>query len=602
MPFNSAPAGLPADFPGSEPEADPGPAFSGADDASMDTLLGQIAFAAEPDPEAFFRALRTETAAGHYHISRADTSALSPPTDTEWELDWSLAGISGEGFGEARVDAVQPQATEFLKTGGRGRKARKREVLNTGLHLSIDPEVCLSWAQEVLAKGWFCDADLDDLIAQCSGDGEAADLKANLHRALEGTGLAAVDLEGATEAMPWDFGSDVSAEEMAEAIEATLTRATRLPGTNRFKIDKKTELQMLSVIARAEQELQLHVLGSGDAVKALLAVLRRLTASGDDADAATLRAIACDRPEHVDSDDFDAAIAKLVEWQAKGCVMDGKSRREALAALRELDLSLSFQKAILLLAAPAHDHSAGTVPGVLHVEAVQQGIDTMLLHHLPYVRRFAARNSEDGEDPEDVFQVAFIGLRNSLRRFDPKRGHRFLVYAAYWMRQAVTRWRHDQGREIRIPVHWNERLVQLDRELARRDLGLDNRTSDEELAGALEWPLKHVRRLRGIPRFPECPDGEAAWDDIMGGAHDFDAIAEAQAKLVVNNALDGLDPRQADVLRKRFGIETDETMTLDEIGQERGVTRERVRQIEAAALRQLSLPSRGRGLRSLLRG
>ncbi|TCM86187.1 RNA polymerase sigma factor (sigma-70 family) [Rhodovulum steppense] len=133
-----------------------------------------------------------------------------------------------------------------------------------------------------------------------------------------------------------------------------------------------------------------------------------------------------------------------------GRVMDGKRRRDALAALEALDLSLAFHKELVrrMEEFPACQAEANQLEAQILIS--EAATEHLIREHLPYVRRFASRNVDEGEDPEDVFQVAIIGLQRSTRRFDPERGYRFLIYATYWMRQAITRWRADEGAAIRI--------------------------------------------------------------------------------------------------------------------------------------------------------
>lgn len=173
--------------------------------------------------------------------------------------------------------------------------------------------------------------------------------------------------------------------------------------------------------------------------------------------------------------------------------MDDKRRREALAALEALDLSLAFHKELVrrLEQFPACQAEASQLEAEILIS--ESATEHLIREHLPYVRRFASRNVEEGEDPEDVFQVAFLGLQRSTRRFDPERGYRFLIYATYWMRQAITRWRSDEGAAIRIPVHRNEKIAKLDRARERLDVRVGGAVSDLELAEELEWTIDEVR-------------------------------------------------------------------------------------------------------------
>jgi RNA polymerase primary sigma factor len=224
----------------------------------------------------------------------------------------------------------------------------------------------------------------------------------------------------------------------------------------------------------------------------------------------------------------------------------------------------------------------------------------LILEHLPYARRFSARNVENDEDPEDVFQVAFIGLQRSTKRFDPDRGVRFIVYCSYWMKQALTRWRADEGSAIRIPVHRSEKITKLDYALDKLDIRADGNVSDDELAIELEWPIDEVRQFRAYPREAEYPDCIDAWEILLPEQEDANIFDQNEVAVIIQNLLAELPQRQADVIRMRFGIGQDAEMTLEEIGQLYGVTRERIRQIEAKGLDRLAHPANRRRLQTLL--
>jgi RNA polymerase primary sigma factor len=314
----------------------------------------------------------------------------------------------------------------------------------------------------------------------------------------------------------------------------------------------------------------------------------------------SLRTIIPSRPGHSETAEVMAATEVLKSWQANGRAMDGKRRREALAALEALDLSMTFHKELVR----SLDGYGGGADQSIRLDGLisiyELATERLILEHLSYARRFAARNVENDEDPEDVFQVAFMGLQRSTRRFDPERGYRFLIYATYWMRQAIMRWRADEGAAIRIPVHRNEKILKLDRAVDKLDVQVGRVASDEELAAELEWTVDEVRQFRSIPRVAEYPASSEDWENLLAVSEKGNAFDQAETERIVTDALAELPERQADVIRMRFGIGRDSEMTLEEIGQVYGVTRERIRQIEAKGLDRLSHPGRKRRLQELL--
>lgn len=569
-------------------------------DDTTDDLDDLLSFEAEAEPEEFFGQYTGETASGTFVAIVSSAPAVSDEEDGEWDLDLSPAQIAGEGIGSSAAVATDHGAeNDFLKVRNRGRHSVKRAVVQTGTRMSIDPELCISWAEEILAKGRCSLNDIDRLVAHCEGNGDLEELRTNLRRNLEAAGFG-LDQATGHDAGFWDAVSDTSSDELADAIEAALTRRTRLPGTQRFVMDKSDELQLLEPMMRAKQELQLGILGSETAVQTILDVMDSIRAGARDPVPVSLRTIIPSRPGHTETSEVMAAVEALRSWHTTGRVMDGKRRREALAALEALDLSLAFHKELVrrLEQFPACQAEASQLEAEILIS--ESATEHLIREHLPYVRRFASRNVDEGEDPEDVFQVAFMGLQRSTRRFDPERGYRFLIYATYWMRQAITRWRADEGAAIRIPVHRNEKITKLDRALERLDVRVGGAVSDLELAEELEWTIGEVRQFRGIPRVAEYPASVDDWDNLLPEPSEVDVFGQAETERIVTEALADLPERQADVIRMRFGLGRDAEMTLEEIGQLYGVTRERIRQIEAKGLRYLAHPERKRRLKTLL--
>lgn len=569
-------------------------------DSWSDDLPDLLSFEAEDDPSDYFKgSAETEAASGSFVGTSVSIGSVEGEGD--WALDLSVTRVLGEGI---EAEGAEPPNTsgdyEFLKVLGKGRQSLKRTRIQSGTRLSIQAEHCLAWATEVLQSRWIAVDDIESLVTRCQGNGDPDELYENLRRNLEAAGLAVAEERFVDENWTlWEAGSGVSAEELAEAVEALLTRATELPGTQRFIMDKSKDAQLLQAMVRARQELQIGVLGCREAVDRILATIDRVRSGEILPCVATLRAIVPSRPDQAETIEFFAAAEALKRWNDGDRVLDGKRRREALEALDALELPMEFLKQVVE-ALKEREASCGDAMRLDRLVVIHDAVTDQMIHeHLPYVRRFASRNALEMEEPEEVFQVAFMGLQRSVRRFDPERGYRFAVYCTFWMKQTLARWRADEGSAIRIPVHRFEEVMKLDRVMEGLEQGLVDAAWHGEVAASLGWPLEKVGTLREIPRQAEYLESTDDWDELLGASSMEDDLHSMDVRRVVAEVLSEMPERQANVLRMRFGIDCEEEMTLEEVGKVFGVTRERIRQIESKTLGKLPAASRER-LASLL--
>ena len=296
-----------------------------------------------------------------------------------------------------------------------------------------------------------------------------------------------------------------------------------------------------------------------------------------------------------------------------GMYLKEMSRVPLLTVDEELDLAIRIEKGRKAkeekIKLTGRQHAARRQKLDVIIEDGQRAREHLIKANTRLVVSIAKRYMGRGVAFLDLIQEGNLGLMKAVKKYDYTRGFRFSTYATWWIRQTITRAISDQGRTIRVPVHMIDRIRQLYKTNQQLEQKLGRQPTIEELAEAVELPVHRVQWIMKVSWLPlslESPVGDEDDSELGHFIEDDESPTPMQSayqsmlKDKLEEILSTLSPREARVLRLRFGLDDGTSYTLEEVGRKFGLTRERIRQIEGRALRQLRHPKRARQLKDYL--
>ncbi|MEK7787371.1 MAG: sigma-70 family RNA polymerase sigma factor [Chloroflexota bacterium] len=310
------------------------------------------------------------------------------------------------------------------------------------------------------------------------------------------------------------------------------------------------------------------------------------------------------------SDEFD--LSQISSDDTVGLYLKEMARVPLLTTEQEVDLAKRLERGIDAdarleqLSANAHK-SRERLMG--HIEDGKTAREHLIKANTRLVVSIAKKYMNRGVPFLDLIQEGNLGLMKAVEKFDYRRGFRFSTYATWWIRQTITRAIADQSRTIRVPVHMSDRIRRLYKVARELEQSLGRKPPPEEIAHELDVEPRKVQWMLKVSWQPlslEQPVGEDEDDELGSFVEDDNALSPVQSaqqnllRETVEEVLGTLPPREARILRLRFGLQNGRAYTLEEVGQKFGLTRERIRQIEGRALRRLRHPRRSRQLRDYL--
>ncbi len=549
---------------------------------------------ADADADAAAPHAADEDAGEDGHDESADDAAERPEAPGRGNVDAASLGRTDD---PVRLFLREMSGTGLLTREDEVAVAQRieagRDALLSGLCDSPATFVMLAGWRKAIAESRLPLRDLVEL------DANPAAAAAPSEDGVE----AEVEAEGEATVAPTSTAEERLKPEVLLAFDAVLEHAARLRTTSGAAAQAKLRTTLAGMLA----ELRLRGDRLADLVGALREAHRRLTALDGRALRLALAAQVTRETFITLWDGSEASVRRLLQAAKPGRAKGAP----AIAAMRDGLPGIRAEIAAL--------EAEAALPAIelrrIHAEVsrgerdMRRAKDELTRANLRLVVHIARKYVNRGLMFSDLIQEGNIGLMRAVDKFDWRRGFKFSTYATWWIRQAITRSIADQARTIRVPVHMTETVGKIARASRRLAQETGREPTVEELATRLGLPLDKVRTVQRLVKEPvslEAPIGdeeEGRLGDLIedkDAVMPFDAAARTSLREAAARALSGLSPREERILRMRFGIGMNRDHTLEEVGRTFNVTRERIRQIEAKALKKLQLGNQSRSLRGFL--
>ncbi|WP_335949784.1 sigma-70 family RNA polymerase sigma factor [Salipiger bermudensis] len=560
-------------------------------------------FEGEEEAEEFHRDIERVDYTASFDAVEGRVTRLGDEDGVEFDFD----DIGEAGF---RIDADDivgplPQTAEnadsatfrsFLDVH-RGRRSTVEATAPATRYHAISETALLDWVEKTVMAEACTEEEIDALIGEIRGSFDPEIVKANLVHELTNLGFLVIEdnPDGAFVA-----GEIPASEDIADLLSGICNGSNMRPGMEFKPLSARAEARLFHELAACQKAICRTLVSHAMLVSVVVMLGERVEAGTADPSLLTDLDIQKGR-QTPDAEVLSAALSYLVGYQTllEEGDLTPEDHADALEAVSAMKLSRTAVELIAkgVQANPELDDLRLEIEASL--EARERYRREILLEHMPLVRRQASRREAYVPDIEDIVHDGVFGLMRSIDRFDHDRGNRFMTYCQFGVRQSINRAQDDTGSLVRVPSHRAIVLRKVDRLEEHTPEGLPVEAVISLIAEDMDIPPEVIREIRRIPRRPVSFD-DLAPDFLDVETPQFRDYLAIQRKEIIEKFLADMTERGTDIMVRRFGLRDEDEMTLEELGTIYGVTRERIRQVEAKCLAQMGHPANLRLLRNIL--